>query len=373
MANERERRPPSMSGSAGVNRTNGGGSPPSRGWIIVGLIAVGLLAVGLLSRHERTSSSPVVPGPPGTAPATSLSPGQNRPPVLLDAHLVPDAPNAHSRIAVAAEARDPDGDPIRYEVTWFRNGARVEAPDRQVLPDGAAHRGDHIYADVVATDGVHHTQPMRTREVVIGNLPPVASEVKISPLPLLVGEEATASASGADPDGDSIQWRYEWILNGQTVSDVDGPVFPGDRIHRDDRLRVIATPDDGSTSGTSTESAEATVGNRPPRIVSVPPQVPKNSQLNYSVRAEDPDGDPVSLKLDGNVPQGVVLSPSGVLTADLANIRPGRYEIHVVATDPQGASDVQVLDITVPEQPPAAAPARSPNPWRITLTQVRSA
>ncbi len=358
MASGRERRPDSMSGSGGVSKVGGEESPPSRIWIAVGLIALGVAAADLLACGERTTSKPVPPDAPGVTSPSPSSSMENRAPVLLDAHLVPEKPDARSRIALVAESRDPEGDPIRYEVTWFRNGARVQAPSLQVFPDGVARRGDRIYAEVVATDGVHKTPSSRTREVTVQNLPPAATEVKIAPVPLAVGQPATATASGGDPDGDVIRWRYKWILNGQAAVDAEGPVFPGERIHRNDRLRVTATPYDTSGSGTPVESAEAAVGNRPPRIVSTPPQVPKDLTLSYAVRAEDPDGDPVSLKLEGNVPQGFVLSPAGLLTADLQHVQPGQYEIHIVATDTQGESDTQVFTLTVTGQPVAAPPAR---------------
>ena len=43
--------------------------------------------------------------------------------------------------------------------------------------------------------------------------------------------------------------------------------------------------------------------------------VPEDSNLSYAVRAEDPDGDPVSFKLEGSVPEGMSISPDGNFVA----------------------------------------------------------
>ncbi len=359
MASDNRARPPRRGETSSRTPDVGANGHPGV-WIAVGAVILGLAAVGLL--RTRSQTPPERSAAETQAAGENVRPGlaENRPPVIDSLRLVPDKPDARSRIAVAAEAHDPDGDAIRYEVVWIRNGARVKALSRQVFPEGEARRGDRIWAEVVATDGAHQTSALRTPAVTVQNIPPAATEIRIAPAPLAMGEPATAAASGADPDGDVIRWRYKWVLNGQPAGDAEGSVFPGERIHPNDRLRVIATPYDSAGPGAPMESAEATVGNRPPRIVSNPPTVPEDSNLSYPVLAEDPDGDPVAFKLEGNVPEGMTISPAGLLTADLKTMHAGRYEIQITATDSHGQSDIQILTMTVPEQQAAAVPEEAP-------------
>ncbi len=323
--------------------------------IAVAAVAIGLVALGLLRAHVQ---SPAVTSGAAQEAAGTESPKAllgNLPPEINDARLVPSSPDARSRIAVTVDASDPDGDAIRYDVSWFRNGMRVQAPPLQVFPAGVARRGDRIRAEIVATDGFHRTAPYRTADVRVKNLLPVASGVELTPLPLVAGQAVEAKPVASDPDGDAIRWRFRWKKNGETVMGQRGVRLPGHLLERGDRIRVTATPWDFAGPGASVQSAESIVGNRSPRIVSSPPATVGDGSLKYTLRAEDPDGDPVRFALKGEVPEGLTLSEKGVLLGDLGTIAPGRYDVEIVASDPAGGTDIQSMTITVPERAGTAA------------------
>jgi len=350
MASDSRTRPPRRAEASRRTPDSGADGHPGV-WITVGAVILGLVAIGLLRTRSQT---PAERSMAETRPAgENVTPGptENQPPVIDSLRLLPDKPNAQSRIAVVVEAHDPDGDAVRYDVTWLRNGAKVNAPPLQVLPEEVAHRGDRIRAEVVATDGVHRIGPLRTGDVVVGNLPPVASAVTIAPAPLVAGQDAQARPVGKDPDGDRIRWRFRWERDDEHSIGDDAPILPGASVRRGDRLRVIATPWDSSGPGTPVTSDPIVVGNRSPRIVSGPPGTIEGAKIAHAVQAEDPDGDPLTYALEGKVPEGLTISAEGVLSGDFEKMTPGRYNFDIVVSDPAGDRDAQSLTIQVPDRP----------------------
>jgi len=278
----------------------------------------------------------------------------NRPPVILSAHLVPEAPGVKSRIAVVVKAKDPDGDSIRYDVSWIRNGAKVNTSSLQIFPEGMARRGDRISAEIIATDGFHRTAHFRTGEVVVENDPPVASGVEVSPPRPRTGESVEARAVASDPNRDDIQWRFRWLRNGQVVTGQSSSVLPGNLVSRGDRISVTITPFDLWDKGDSLQSTTVVVRNRAPMIVSNPPTSFHNTNIRYAVRAEDREGDPLTFFLEGDVLEALSISKTGVLVGDLAKIPPGRYDIQIVVADPEGDKDIQTVTLKVPRRAAAA-------------------
>jgi hypothetical protein len=346
------RRPP-----AGTGRSSDSGEKKQGIWIAVAALVAGVLILGLLRARQHAVPVAPVTEQQVTETEASNTPPSNRPPEIQGARLVPSSPDARSRIAVTVDASDPDGDAIRYDVTWYRNGIRVKAPPLQAFPEGVAKRGDRIRAEVVATDGFHRTAPFRTSDVLVGNTSPIATGVELTPAQPLAGQAVKAMPVGSDPDDEPIRWRFRWTKNERTVTEQREAVFPGDQLKRGDRIQVTATPWDSSGPGVSVQSPEAVVGNRPPRIVSSPPAALEDAKLQYAVQAEDPDGDAIQFTLAGNVPEGLTISQTGVLVGDLEKMAPGRYDLQIVASDPEGGKDIQSVMIKVPERQGAAGAA----------------
>lgn len=342
-----------------ARRTRGGsqGSPARVGkgvWLAAGLVGLMVATLGVLRLGEDAdiSESAAVQGESSPAEAARETDARpNHPPTIQSARIVPQAPNARSRIGVVIESADPEGDQIRYDVRWYRNGRRLDVPPLQSLPKGTVHRGERIRAEVVATDGTDSSRPFRSREVLIQNLPPVATHVEISPANLVVGQALEAKPVADDPDGDTVLWRYRWVRNDEGIGGQNRSTLPGEFVRKGDRIRVIATPRDHAGPGTAIESAEAVPGNQMPRIVSNPPAKLDGGKISYQVEARDADGDPVKFSLEGDVPSGLRISELGALEGDLRDIAPGRYDIQIVAADPSGERDTQLLTLKVPEKP----------------------
>jgi fibro-slime domain-containing protein/RHS repeat-associated protein len=92
----------------------------------------------------------------------------------------------------------------------------------------------------------------------------------------------------------------------------------------------------------------ANAANQNPVIVAVPPQVVVvGSLLLVSVRASDPNNDPISYRLE-NAPDGMTIHPTlGTFVWQPSEQQAGGYSVVVGALDGQGGYARQILEITV--------------------------
>lgn len=93
----------------------------------------------------------------------------------------------------------------------------------------------------------------------------------------------------------------------------------------------------------------ACLGNRPPRIVSTPPlQTVAGQGYTYTVKATDPDNDPLTYELL-IAPTGMAVDPaSGKITWSPTGDRRGETTVAVQVRDELGAADIQTFDLDAP-------------------------
>jgi hypothetical protein len=181
------------------------------------------------------------------------------------------------------------------------------------------------------------------------------------------GAKVTARPTALDLDGDTISYRYTWWVNGRTA-DGSGPEFSTEGMRRGDTLRVQVEASDGEDESNSVDSAEVTLGNALPVIVSQPSGAGEDGVFRYQVRAEDPDG-------DRHLRISLVKGPEGMAmfsTRGLIEWRPradqgGTHVIEVAVEDADGGRTMQRFSIEVDpgsantDAPPPAAPDVSPD------------
>ena len=121
-------------------------------------------------------------------------------------------PDSLSDMIAVAISYDPDGEPVSYTYTWYRNGFHVPELDGQSTVDQSRlEPGATWGVEVTASDpwGMESTS---FTETLIANVPPIASwESETSPP--TPGAMATFDASSSsDPDGTISS--YIWLING---------------------------------------------------------------------------------------------------------------------------------------------------------------
>ncbi|RMG01473.1 MAG: hypothetical protein D6726_09505, partial [Nitrospirae bacterium] len=90
--------------------------------------------------------------------------------------------------------------------------------------------------------------------------------------------------------------KYQWFVNGAPVEEANGPVLSHDLFKKGDEVYVRVTTDKGELV-----SQPVTISNSPPSIKQalLLPEFPTvTSSLNLSIKTEDPDGDPVTLRYE---------------------------------------------------------------------------
>lgn len=104
--------------------------------------------------------------------ATAVGRVDNRSPVIMSVNFpVEDEISPGQNLEASVEARDPDGDGLRFSYDWRINGRRSSVRDSS-LPTQGLKRGDEIQLSVRADDGDDHSDLFVSRIVRIGNSPP---------------------------------------------------------------------------------------------------------------------------------------------------------------------------------------------------------
>jgi len=294
------------------------------------------------------------------APEASGSVG-NQAPEIRSIRFEPAEPRGGETLRALVDAADPDGDPIEIGYNWEAGGRRLASNGPTVaVPD--LPRGSRISLRVVAGDGKSTSAPVQ-QEVEIANTPPSLLEIVVHPLS--GGNDAgiwRVEPVAEDPDGDRVDFRYRWTVNGRTL-DEDGNSLTRAGWKRGDEIRVEVVATDGRSETRPVMSAPIVIGNSPPEITSRPPPIDPSGLFKYQVEATDPDGDRGPRFSLGKAPEGMTIDPfSGEVVWRATLKDAGEHQVDVIVSDRSGGESRQSFFVAVrastepgKEAPPAAA------------------
>ena len=269
--------------------------------------------------------------------------------------LHPPAPLPGQKIEARIEASDPDGDPIRLELEW-RHGGRVIAQGARttLVPEGLA-KGDEVAVFASATDGRDTSDPVRG-SVTVGNTAPLIRAFYLAPDgEIAPGQAVTAAPQAFDPDGDALEYEFEWLLNGQVVRGADGATFDTSKLKRGDRLQAHVRVSDGEDWSPVAESMTLALANRPPRFAALPPIDASNGGFHADLSAEDPDGDRTLRFRLLSGPEGMTVDPvSGRVSWRPRPDAAGNHAVEVAVADSYGAESAMRFELTVSGGAPEA-------------------
>ena len=126
------------------------------------------------------------------------------------------------------------------------------------------------------------------------NHPPVVTSASILPIPVVLSSPLAVRVDAQDPDGQNVQFRYRWLVNGQVAAGQTDATLPPQILKRGDLVAVEVIPSDGLAEGTAFRTAAVPVANTPPVIQQASVEVdPSTGGRHLVARAEvlDPDRD----------------------------------------------------------------------------------
>lgn len=321
---------------------------------IISGIGLCLIACGSEEPAPKPSANAIVPSA-GDAESPAAAAGSGAP-VIQRVALTPPVPMPGSDIKAVVDVTDPDGDDVRLDFRWSRNGKEVQSGTRGSLYLVDLAKGDRIEVEVTATDGLNESQPVIARAST-GNRAPVLSAVMLEPFgDVRAGQTVTASPIANDADNDALTYRYEWTVNGKKKG--SDRTFETRGLRRGDNVQVTVVASDGSAESREKQSPVLRLGNSPPVITQLPSRGAEDGTFKYTFVARDPDGDRHLRFFMEKGPTGMRIDPiTGVLTwtpqADQAGVHP----IEVGVKDGSGEGSTFTFELTVratPQQAPAA-------------------
>lgn len=282
-----------------------------------------------------------------TGRAADAPRSMNHPPVIRSVTLGPTPLGAYAEVSAQVDVSDEDGDPVTLKYHWTVNGSPAGEEARPVLPIASLKRGDQVGLEVIPSDGTVQGASMLAGPFPVENTPPtvlrVTIELQESPVPPVL----KAVVEGKDSDQAPITYFYRWKKNDRVIQEGEGPSLDAAQLEPRDLVIVEVTPRDPHAEGKMVRSEAYVVGNRSPRITSVPPGSPMGEHYEYLVQAVDKDGDLLTYDLE-RAPLGMTIQrETGKISWRWGSAGSGSHHVRVVASDGHGGTAFQEFDVVL--------------------------
>jgi hypothetical protein len=272
---------------------------------------------------------------------------------------------------VQRPARDADGDTVRLQVAWTREG-RPTGGGGEVLSPSEFKKHERVKVVVTPHDGQEAGEPVAV-EVTVDNAAPGAAELAFNTAKPNVTEplKAVVKVPAKDADGDSLRYRYRWFRDGVPVEIFDGTEgsrkapfwtataeLPRALFAKGQHWEVEAEASDGEAWGPAARARTLVVNSPPPAPqVGFSPSRPRRGDgLNLSVKqATDADGDAITYRYTWYRNGQKVGNPPDQAQVARGAIKKGeQWAVDVVAMDGEAESPVVRAEAVVADTPPGA-------------------
>ena len=217
---------------------------------------------------------------------------------------------------------------------------------------------------VTATDGLGLTSDASVAVQI--NSPPSQPTVNLVPTAPTSSDDITAIVTGSvDPDGDSISYSYDWILNGSSTG-YTSSTLPASATSKGEVWVLQVTPSDAYSSGTPGE-AYVSIGNTAPVVsnVSISPTTPfVTDTLTCTASVVDPDEIPQENITWTNITTAATLGTGASLAFTPGTVSPSDIiQCHFEAVDGDQTTDSGVATVELMNTAPhISSIAISPDP-----------
>lgn len=278
---------------------------------------------------------------------------ENSPPRITSLSIIPERPYADNALRAVVKGIDPDRDPVSFLYQWEKEGFDISGENSAWLGSGKLKGGDTVSVRVTPFDGKIRGESVRSNSIIIINTPPRITTAFISPNQATIRATLTAMGVAEDIDGDPLTYIYRWIINEEEIAGESSQRLDCSSFKKGDRIEVEITPSDGKAQGEPVKTFAIVIQNSSPSINSNPPtSLSKGNLYSYQVTARDPDGDPLSFKLN-QAPEGMTIDESsGLIQWKPTREDTGSYEVEILAMDNDGGQATQKysLNLSFPEE-----------------------
>ena len=194
------------------------------------------------------------PAGEGVLPSSSAA-VRNFPPEIRGVRFVPGDAKDGTGLGVEADGFDADGDAVRFEIAWRRNGEPAGNGNRM---EGPLKRGDRVVVTITPFDGK-----------VRGKGAELSREIRNTP-PVIEGQEGfrvndnlvTFRVQASDPDGDPILFDLKDAPSGMRIGRSNGQVRWETAPGTAGKIPFTVTVSDGS-GGEATARFSVTITEEP--------------------------------------------------------------------------------------------------------------
>ncbi len=310
-----------------------------RSGLAIGLLAGSLSACGPEENQGASHESRLATRASRLSAPSRTTKTRNQAPVIQSVGLEPDNPLPGDRLQAIVTAEDHEGDSIRLRYHWSIDGVEISNPAPELLLRNVT-KGAEVAVRVMVRDSHSEGESVET-STVVGNRAPQIRSVNIAPSGRASrAQDLTAVPNAFDPDGDTIEFEYEWAINGRTTSNRNATLSRAE-IRRGDEIVVSVWGWDGDERSEPFRSDAVQVLNAPPRIVSRPTAF-DGRRFDYAVEVDDPDGDRGFHYSLVEAPAGMTIAfSSGEVKWEPSVYSTGAHRVEIRVSDHNGGMDSQ--------------------------------
>lgn len=160
---------------------------------------------------------------------------QNSVPQLTEVRLEPSVVRTDGTLTARYNFVDADDDLVEPFFNWRVDGTRVDVRTKTLEGRLWFDKGDRITVGITLSDLDSESDEMVSDEIVVENTPPGGVEVAISPDEPSTGDDiwCRIATEATDVDADTLEYRFEWTVNGRTVPGGGTRIYPGDTLTND--------------------------------------------------------------------------------------------------------------------------------------------
>lgn len=240
--------------------------------------------------------------------------------------------------------RDPDGNPASFSYQWLRNGEDIAGATGTSYVLTQADVGSNISVRTVYVDGHGTTETITsTATARVTNINDVPTGGLIIDGFAEQGQTLHVDNSIVDPDGNPVEFSYQWLRNGVAISGATGSSYELTQADVGSTITVMTTYVDGQgTSETVTSDPTGQIKNindAPTGAVTITGAALQGDVLTASHTVDDVDGVPATVQWQW-YRDGVAISGATSATYQLSDADVGT-QIHVRLSyvDLQGFSE----------------------------------